>query len=94
MSAALPRGAADGDLLAQATTEPGSASPATSPAVAAPAKKKEPLPKQSKGVGNLSNLARGAGNRGWQIYSLVLAIGTIVMLYMGLRASGGGRRSG
>lgn len=88
----LPSGTADGDLIAQATTIPTSpdqlTTPSTTPSSApstAPAK--PPLSNESKGVGNLSNLAKGAGSRGWQIYSLVLAVGLIVLLYMGLRAS-------
>ncbi|MHB8894234.1 MAG: hypothetical protein ACYC99_03530 [Candidatus Geothermincolia bacterium] len=92
----LPEGTRGGDLLAQATsttpspieisqpgTVPSSTAPTSSPAKA----KKPPLPKQTKGVGNLSNLAKGAGSRGWQIYSLVLAIGLIIVLYLGMRRS-------
>lgn len=40
---------------------------------------------QTTGVGNLSNLANGAGGRGLQLYLLALFIGLCVLLYLPIR---------
>lgn len=95
-TAGLPAGTTDGDLLAQVSTTPTSVElqPSTSPSTSPAGKpRKSALPKYTRGVGNLSNLAKGAGNRGWEIFSLVLAVDLIVLLYFGVRASRLERRS-
>jgi len=49
-------------------------------------KKKKPGPgKQSKGIGNLGNLAKNVSARGFELYVLVLGIALAVVLYLALR---------
>jgi hypothetical protein len=85
----VPLGVDDSAPIAQVTDPiPISTSPATSPSTSpSTTPKKNPLTQQTKGIGNLSNLAKGAGSRGLQIYALVLALGLIVLLYFGIRAA-------
>ncbi len=66
-------------------TPPTSSTPSSS----APGKpKKKELPQTAKNIGNLSNLAKGAGGRGLQIYLLILLIGVGVLMYFGIRRVG------
>jgi hypothetical protein len=94
----LPAGTRDGDLIAQATspaptttvpvgTAPTTTLPSSSSSAGAPAKPKpNPGPgSQTTGAGNLSKLASGAGNRGLEIYALVIMLGLVVLLYLGMR---------
>jgi hypothetical protein len=91
---ALPSGALDGALLAQAgggevsqvvtpaastPTQPASTSPVTSTAK----KAGNPGPgKQTKGVGNLSNLANKISGRGLHFYLMLLTVILWVLLYV------------
>lgn len=90
--AAPPALGAKGALLAQTTTtvpaqgsQPIQIAPGSTgqlPSSAANTKKANPgPPKETKGVGNLSNLAKGAGGRGFQIYMLVLCIALAILLF-------------
>jgi cytoskeletal protein RodZ len=92
----IPVGTKDGDLVAQASTSspvvtiPDTNAPTGSTPSTAPKAKKPtatPLPTTNKGAGSLAKLTNGAGGRGLQIYALVLAIGLIVILYLGMHRS-------
>lgn len=96
----LPAGAGEGALLAQAEPSatpvqaeptltpaaPGSNTPAsTAPTEAGKKPKKAPPPKQTTGVGNLSNLATKVGGRGFQIYMLFFTVVLGVVIYLTLK---------
>jgi hypothetical protein len=83
----IPLGINDSPAVAQVTTPmPVLTTPSSAPSTTPIKAPKNPLTQYTKGVGNLSNLAKGAGSRGLQIYSLVLALGLIVLLYLGIHA--------
>jgi hypothetical protein len=90
----IPLGARDGTLIAQAQGVPDQpapvefqqTAPGTAPGQQAGKKAKSTGPgEETKGVGNLSKLANGAGGRGFQIYLLVLFITLAVVLYLPIR---------
>ncbi len=89
MSKALgvPLGADDGALIAQTTsTQPTVTVPSqTSQATTSNTKKSTGPGTQTKGVGNLSNLASGASGRGFQISLLILSLCILVLLYLPIR---------
>ena len=83
----VPLGAGDGALVAQAvSTQPTQVIPTqTSQPTSAKTKKSTGPGAQTKGVGNLSNLAGGASGRGFQISLLVLSLCMVVLLYLPIR---------
>ncbi len=83
----VPLGAGDGALVAQAvSTQPTQVIPTqTSQPASTQAKKSTGPGTQTKGVGNLSNLAGGASGRGFQISLLVLSLCMVVLLYLPIR---------
>lgn len=57
----------------------------TLPAVEATTEERKGPGEQSKGAGNLANLANGLGGRGLELYFLVISIGLIILLYLPLK---------
>ncbi|MDD5448948.1 MAG: hypothetical protein PHO53_07290 [Actinomycetota bacterium] len=66
--------------------------PASSPKKATKKSEKKPLEKQTKGIGNLSNLANAVDARGFFLYLACLSLVLIAVLYASMRKARRGRR--